>query len=115
MPRRSVNLHDEDGATFTDGMAAIEQEQGVPQEFSAEVLAAAEHAAANPKLPELDRTDIPFVTIDPATSMDLDQALHIERREDGGRPGYRVQYAMSVLMSIVASSAHARVPEVGPQ
>ena len=38
-------------------------------------------------MPDLDQTQIPFVTIDPAESLDLDQALHIERRGDG----YRVQ------------------------
>jgi exoribonuclease R len=97
VPRRSINLHDQDGATFTAGMAAIEKEQDVPQEFPAEVLSAAEHAAANPKLPELDRTDVPFVTIDPEGSMDLDQALHIERTGDG----YRVFYAIADLAAFV--------------
>ena len=29
----------------------------------------------------VDRTDIPFVTIDPATSRDLDQAMSLHRRE----------------------------------
>ena len=51
VPRRSINLHDQDGATFTAGMAAIEREQDVPQEFPADVLAAAEEAAASPGSP----------------------------------------------------------------
>jgi exoribonuclease R len=100
VPRRSINLHDQDGATFTAGMAAIEREQDVPQEFPADVLAAAEEAAASPKLPELDRTDIPFVTIDPEGSMDLDQALHIERL-DGPDARFRVSYAIADLAAFI--------------
>src|SRR4051794_17760168 len=42
-------------------------------------------------MPELDRTDIPFVTIDPPSSMDLDQAVHLERDGDG----YVVHYAIA--------------------
>jgi exoribonuclease R len=97
VPRRSVNLHDHDGASFLDGMHAIEKSQDVPQAFPPKVLEAAEHAAANPKLPELDRTEIPFVTIDPEGSMDLDQALHIERRGDG----FRVFYAIADVAAFV--------------
>ena len=47
--------------------------------------------------PELDRTDIPLITIDPAGSKDLDQALHIERRGDG----YRVHYAIADVAAFV--------------
>ena len=59
--------------------------------------AAAAQAAAAPRLPDLDRTDIPFVTIDPASSMDLDQALHIERDGDG----YVVRYAIADLAAFI--------------
>ncbi len=97
VPRRSVNLHDQDGAAFAEGMAVIEDRQAVPQDFPPEVLAAAEHAAANPKLPDVDRTDIPLITIDPEGSMDLDQALHIERHGDG----YRVHYAIADVAAFV--------------
>src|SRR5262245_20581932 len=38
-----------------------------------------------------DRTDIEFVTIDPPTSMDLDQAMCLRRRANG----YRVWYAIA--------------------
>ncbi|MBA2558820.1 MAG: RNB domain-containing ribonuclease, partial [Propionibacteriales bacterium] len=57
----------------------------------------AEAAAAAPMLPELDRTDIPFVTIDPEGSMDLDQALHLERNGSG----YRVHYAIADVAAFV--------------
>ena len=97
MPRRVVRLHRADGETLRNGIAAIQKELGVSPEFPAEVEAAAQEAAKSPKLPELDRTDIPFVTIDPETSMDLDQAMHIER--DGG--GYVVHYAIADVAAFV--------------
>ena len=40
-------------------------------------------AAAPPGLPERDETALPFFTVDPAGSMDLDQAMHLERDGDG--------------------------------
>jgi exoribonuclease R len=90
-------VHDHGGAAFNAGMAAIEQEQDVPQKFPPDVLAAADEAAKSPRLPDLDRTSIPFVTIDPSGSMDLDQALHVERT----RHGYRVHYAIADVAAFV--------------
>lgn len=43
------------------------------------MLAAADRAAARPLTAHADRTAIPFVTLDPATSTDLDQAFWIEQ------------------------------------
>jgi exoribonuclease R len=102
VPRRSVKVAGAtDDSTASNVLAepvkAIEAELGLSPEFPPEVLAAAEHAAANPKLPELDRTDIAFITIDPVGSKDLDQALHIERL-DGG---YRVHYAIADVAAFV--------------
>lgn len=84
-------------ATLRDGIAAIQAEMKVTPEFPEDVERAAAEAAKNPRLPELDRTDIPFVTIDPATSMDLDQALHLERDGDG----YVVYYAIADLSAFI--------------
>ena len=53
---------------------------------------------SRPRLPDLDRTDLPFVTIDPPGSMDLDQALHIERDGDG----YVVHYAIADVAAFVS-------------
>jgi len=64
------------------GVAAIQDELKVSPAFPPEVEAAAAAAAKSPRLPDRDRTDIPFVTIDPASSMDLDQALHLAREGD---------------------------------
>ncbi|MEJ7707608.1 MAG: RNB domain-containing ribonuclease [Nocardioidaceae bacterium] len=97
MPRRSVNLQIKDASEFTSEMQAISADLEISEEFPPEVLAAAEQAAANPKLPELDRTDIEFVTIDPSGAKDLDQAMHIERRESG----YRVHYAIADVAAFV--------------
>ncbi|MGH3500349.1 MAG: RNB domain-containing ribonuclease [Nocardioidaceae bacterium] len=97
MPRRSVNLQTRDGASFTEGMRVIDEQLEVPQGFPPDVVAAAEQAAAHPRMPELDRTDIPLVTIDPEGSMDLDQALHIQRTGDG----YRLRYAIADVAAFV--------------
>ncbi len=45
-----------------------------------------------------DRTDIPFVTIDPPTSRDLDQAVCLSRRGSG----FRVFYAIADVSRFVA-------------
>jgi exoribonuclease R len=82
---------------FRASLQAIRRELEVPAEFPPEVVAAALDAAKNPRLPELDRTDIDFVTIDPPGSMDLDQALHISRN----REGYTVNYAIADVAAFV--------------
>lgn len=64
------------------GLAAIRQQYSVPSEFPPEVVAAAEAAAARAPTEHTDRTDWPFITLDPATSTDLDQAFTIERSGD---------------------------------
>jgi exoribonuclease R len=84
-------------ATLRNGVAAIQAEMDVTPDFPAEVEQAAETAAAAPRLPDLDRTDLPFITIDPPSSMDLDQALHIERDGDG----YVVHYAIADLAAFI--------------
>jgi exoribonuclease R len=82
---------------LVDGLASIRQALRLPDAFPAEVEAAARDAVAKVKLPDLDRTDIPFVTIDPPGSMDLDQALHVERVGDG----HRVHYAIADVAAFV--------------
>ena len=76
---------------------ALRAELEVPGEFSPEALAEAEAAARAPRLPELDRTDLPMVTIDPPGSRDLDQALHVARHGDG----FRVSYAIADVAAFV--------------
>jgi exoribonuclease R len=81
-----------------DGIAEIQAELEVSPEFPPDVEAAAAEAVANPRLPDLDRTDLPMVTIDPAGAMDLDQALYLARTDDGG---YVLYYAIADLASFI--------------
>lgn len=101
MPRRVVRVApgtaEVDSETLRRGVATIQAELEVTTEFPAEVLAEAEEAARSPRLPDLDRTDLPFVTIDPPGAMDLDQAMHIERRGTG----FRVHYAIADVAAFV--------------
>ncbi len=81
-----------------EGVARIQAELEVTPGFPPEVMAAAEAAVATPRMPDLDRTDLPLVTIDPPTSMDLDQAMHIVRDGDG----YVVHYAIADLAAFIS-------------
>ncbi|TPL90168.1 RNB domain-containing ribonuclease [Mesorhizobium sp. B2-3-12] len=63
---------------LSTGLAKIRTEFHVPDGFPAEVMAAAEAAAKRVPNQHADRTDMPFVTLDPAASTDLDQAFSIE-------------------------------------
>jgi exoribonuclease R len=80
--------------------AALRNELGVPGDFASEVVAEATQSAASPVLPDDDATHLPFVTIDPAGSRDLDQAVHIARDADG----YLVSYAIADVAAFVPPS-----------
>jgi exoribonuclease R len=98
--RRVVRLSPrvaEHAPVLQEGITAIRDDMAVSPEFPAAVVEEARAAARAPRLPTLDRTDIPFVTIDPPTSQDLDQALHIERQGSG----FRVHYAIADVAAFV--------------
>lgn len=81
------------------GLARLRKDLQIPGAFPAAALAAAATSAAHPcPLPELDRTDIDLVTIDPPGSMDLDQAVHLTRRGDG----FTVHYAIADVAAWVS-------------
>ena len=107
MPARRISI--DPAATMRDGLRAIRAEAGVAEEFPAAVVVEAEASAAA-RGGAADRIDIPFVTIDPPGSRDLDQALHIERHGEG----HRVRYAIADVSAFVApgravdGEAHAR-------
>ena len=99
-----------DGIRLAPDFAAIRAEEQVPEAFPAAVRAEAESAARAPRLPDADLTDVPFITLDPPGSMDLDQAMALERRaglgaaSGGGRAtgaGYRVRYAIADVAAFV--------------
>lgn len=104
MPARHVRIPDDVPAELAAGIAALQTELKVPQEFPAEVQAAAERLAGRDVLADdpqgrrwADRTDIDFVTIDPLGAKDLDQALHIARSGDG----FVVHYAIAHVAAFV--------------
>jgi exoribonuclease R len=84
-------------AELHERIADIQAELEIEAEFPLDVIAAAREAAAKPRLPELDRTDLPLVTLDPPGSRDLDQALHLERAGEG----YVVHYAIADLPAFI--------------
>ena len=63
---------------IVDGLRGIRGQFKVPAELPAAVVQAADDAAKRAPTSHTDRTEWPFVTLDPATSTDLDQAFHIE-------------------------------------
>lgn len=77
----------------------IHEEFDVPGPFAPEVEAEAAAAvaavAASPA--GRDETAVPFFTIDPAGSMDLDQAMHLSADGDG----FRVRYAIADVPAFV--------------
>lgn len=85
-------------AALRAGITRIQDELGVSPSFPPEVETAAAAAARAPRLPELDRTDLELVTIDPEGARDLDQALHLERDGDG----FVVHYAIADVAAFVA-------------
>lgn len=80
--------------------ARLRRELSIPADFPPEVL---DEAAATVLRDEHahDRVDLrhlPFVTIDPPGSKDLDQAVHLSRGDDGG---YVVDYAIADVGRVV--------------
>jgi len=74
-------LVDPDNA-LAHGLATIRTQFQVPASFPAEVLAAADEAGKRTPTTHVDRTAWPFVTLDPSSSTDLDQAFTIDRSGD---------------------------------
>ncbi len=104
MPRPRVVLRPTDapiapglGRTLRERFAAVRSELGLDGPYPADALAEAERAAADPPRPPADETDLSFFTLDPPGSMDLDQAMHLER--DGA--GHRIRYAIADVPGFV--------------
>ncbi|MCC2316186.1 RNB domain-containing ribonuclease [Cellulomonas xiejunii] len=107
MPGRPLRLpapsDDSTSRAVAAGLDALRAEVALPLTYPADALAEAESAAQRaldaPHAPgeRADRTDVPFVTIDPAGSTDLDQAVHVERRGSG----WRVRYAIADVAAFV--------------
>jgi VacB/RNase II family 3'-5' exoribonuclease len=88
-----------------DAFDALRREMEIPDGFPAEAVAEAEAAAhgrsdggtGDASAGRVDLRDLRFVTIDPPGSMDLDQALCLERAGDG----YVVHYAIADVGAFV--------------
>jgi exoribonuclease R len=66
------------GNALARGLATIRTRFQVPEDFPPAVLAAGEAAARRRPTDHVDRTDRHFVTLDPASATDLDQAFAVE-------------------------------------
>ncbi len=93
-----------------DGIARIRAELALPDAFPPDVEAAAEAAAAAlpATLAGRPRDDLPFVTVDPPGSRDLDQAMHLQRRGDGHRVSYAIADVGAFVRPGDAVDAEAR-------
>ena len=69
----------------------------LPDGFGPQVLAEVDEVIAGHTLPDLDLTSLPFITIDPPGSQDLDQAMFLKPNGDG----YVVCYAIADVPSFV--------------
>src|SRR5215204_523645 len=98
MPAPKLGLPPVVPEELAKGLSAIRETAAVPPDFPVEVQAAAQQAAAEPIVPDLDRTDLELITIDPAGSRDLDQALHIGRGLSGE---FVISYAIADLAAFV--------------
>ncbi|MFG1703208.1 RNB domain-containing ribonuclease [Nonomuraea sp. M3C6] len=92
-----IQVPDEIPLRLEDGFDRLRRELRLPGDFPRAVLDEAEWVARVPRLDAKDLSDVPFVTIDPPGSMDLDQAVHLERL----RAGYRVWYAIADVGAFV--------------
>ncbi|SNU00296.1 RNB domain-containing protein [Ruaniaceae bacterium KH17] len=101
MPLRSSRLAQSAAQSeLAAALAALKAELDVPLEFTPEALAEAE--AARAPEPELDLRDVPFATLDPASSRDLDQAFYLERSGEG----FTVRYAIADVPGFVSAEGN---------
>ena len=96
-PRRSRIAASAAQSELAVALAELRASLELPNGFPPDVLAEAQAAASASPPPTVDHRDIPFITIDPAGSMDLDQALHITRRS----AGFLVHYAIADVPGFV--------------
>lgn len=85
-----------DLAPLQHGLHQLRVELGLPTGFPPEVAAAAERVVAERDVARsaehVDRTDLPFVTLDPAGAVDLDQAFLLE---EGSADALVLRYAIA--------------------
>ncbi|WP_336296664.1 RNB domain-containing ribonuclease [Arthrobacter antioxidans] len=95
MPAQHMDLRDrESHQRLTESLRSLREELGIREQFPEEVLREADTSVAAHTLPSTDLRALPFLTIDPPGSTDLDQAVHFARRSSGAA-GYEVRYAIA--------------------
>lgn len=98
MVKRPLSVNVVGAEVVRSAIADLKSELQITFQFPADALAEAERAAREVTFDHLpDHRDIPFATIDPEGSRDLDQAMFIEREGDG----YLVRYAIAALSLFV--------------
>lgn len=98
MATRNFNANHVEGELLDAAIADLRSELGITSRFPDDAWTEAGEAAKNVDFSQYpDRRDIPFITIDPEGSRDLDQALYIEREGDG----YLVRYAIAAVSLFV--------------
>ncbi|BBE23405.1 exoribonuclease R [Arthrobacter sp. MN05-02] len=89
---------------LTESLRALREELDIREGFPEDALREAAEAVAASRLPPADLRHLPFLTIDPPGSTDLDQAVHLARSagsdgsdDPGPGPdaGYEVWYAIA--------------------
>jgi exoribonuclease R len=91
-----VELHQRIVSAPVD-FGAIRSEFGLASAYPAEAISEARDAVDAFAGNRIDRTDIPFVSIDPPGAMDLDQALHLERTDSG----FTLHYAIADVGAVI--------------
>jgi exoribonuclease R len=91
-----VELHQRIVSAPVD-FGAIRSEFGLASAYPAEAISEARDAVDAFAGIRTDRTDIPFVTIDPPGAMDLDQALQLERTDSG----FTLHYAIADVGAVI--------------
>lgn len=98
MPTRMTHLPDPPHqGRLTAALQSLREEFDLPSGFPDEVHAEARTVTA--PAPDRDFTDLPFVTLDPPGSRDLDQAFHLARSGSG----FTVRYAIADIPGLVAT------------
>ncbi|WP_334147322.1 RNB domain-containing ribonuclease [Microbacterium sp.] len=96
MPQRRSHVAPSAAQTeLATALAVLRESLDAPVEFPAGVIAEAE--ATTVVTPDLDLRDVPFATLDPEGSRDLDQAFHLERAGSG----FTVRYAIADVPGFV--------------
>ncbi|MER6051043.1 RNB domain-containing ribonuclease [Streptomyces sp. NPDC001793] len=123
MPRRHMHVTDAAEAPLRAALHELRVRLDVPDHFPPTAQAEADSAARAPRIPAgdgevatehtlYDATDLPLFTLDPPGARDLDRAMFLARRREGG---YRVHYAVADIASFVTpggaldAEAHHRV------